>query len=137
MNGAFNDYLKMFDIFCITESKVNKGTYINNYTVFNLENKPKNYPLPGIHGIQVYIADHLAGHCSQIIVESPMCDSILWIKVSEKLILGTLYTPNQSSKYYCSEFFDNLSLDISIIKGDYDLPIMLIGDFNSWTGTLN
>ncbi|CAL4098553.1 unnamed protein product [Meganyctiphanes norvegica] len=61
----------------------------------------------------------------------------MWNKVSDKFILGTLYTSNQNSKYYFPEFFDNLSLDISNIKGDCDLSIMLLGDFDSGTGTLN
>ena len=38
-NGVLNDCIKKSDIFCISESKVSKGNHIDNYTVFNFENK--------------------------------------------------------------------------------------------------
>ena len=135
--GELNDYIKKFDMFCITESKVSKGPHINSYTVFNLEKNTKKYPYPGIHGLQVYVADHIAGLCCQINDISLICESILWIKISENLIVGALYIPHEGSKYYCNEFFTDLALDICDIKSKYDLPIMLIGDFNSRTGTIN
>ena len=96
--GELNDYIKKFDMFCITESKVSEGPHINNYTVFNLEKSTKKYPYPGIHGLQVYIADHIAGLCCQINDTSLICESILWIKVQENLIVGALYIPHEGSK---------------------------------------
>ena len=80
--GELNDFIKKFDIFCITESKVSEGPHIENYTVFNLEKKTKKYPYPGIHGLQVYVEDHIAGLCSQISDISPICETVLWIKIS-------------------------------------------------------
>ena len=58
-------------------------------------------------------------------------------KISNNFILGALYVPSQSSKYYCSQFFDDMALDICSIRTNYDLPLMLVGDFNSRTGTIN
>ena len=135
--GELNDYIKKFDIFCITESKVSKGPHIDNYTVFNIEKNTKKYPYPGIHGLQVYVADHIAGLCYQINDTSLICESALWIKIAENLIVGALYIPHEGSKHYCHEFFTDLALDICDLKSKYDLPIMLIGDFNSRTGTIN
>ena len=132
-NGMLNDYIKKSDIFCISESKVSKGNHIDNYTVFNLENKPKKYPLPGIHGLQVYIADHIAGKCCQISDINSLCEAVLWINVADSFIVGALYTPHEGSKYYCNDYFTDLALEICDIKSKYDLPIMLIGDFNSRT----
>ena len=136
-NGMLNDYIKKSDIFCISESKVSKGNHIDNYTVFNLENKPKKYPLPGIHGLQVYITDHIAGKCCQISDINSLCEAVLWINVADSFIVGALYTPHEGSKYYCNDYFTDLALEICDIKSKYDLPIMLIGDFNSRTGSLN
>ena len=48
-----------------------------------------------------------------------------------------MYIHHESSEHYCCEFFTDLALDICDIKSKYDLPIMLIGDFNSRTGTMN
>ena len=135
--GELNDFIKEFDIFCITESKVSEGPHIENYTVFNLEKKTKKYPYPGIHGLQVYVEDHIAGLCCQINDINPICETVLWIKISENFIVGALYIPHENSKHHCHEFFTDLALDICDIKSKYDLPIMLIGDFNSRTGTMN
>ena len=137
--GVFNDYIKQYDIFCISESKVSNGPHINNYTVFNLEKRSSNYRLPGIHGLQVYIANPLAGLCSQVIDINPRCGTVLWINVADHFILGALYIPCESSDYYKKdpEIFDHLGDDLSTIKSKFDLPIMLIGDFNSSTGTQN
>ena len=54
-NGVFYDYIKQFDILCITESKVRSGTPITNFRVFDLENNSKRYPLPGICGLHIYV----------------------------------------------------------------------------------
>ena len=136
MNGVFIDYFKQFDIFCISESKLSKGKNIPNYTVFNA-NKSEKYRLPGVHGLQVYIKNPFATHCSKINNIKFLCEAVLWIKISNDLILGALYVPNQNSPYYCSQFFDDMALDICSIRTKYDLPLMLVGDFNSRTGTMN
>ena len=39
--------------------------------------------------------------------------------------------------YHNKEQYTELSLDILSIKSDYNLPIVLIGDFNGRTGVLN
>ena len=58
--GTLGDYVKNLDIFCVSESKVKTGVEVEGFTIFNLENKTQNYPLPGIHGLYVYISDHIA-----------------------------------------------------------------------------
>ena len=64
--GDLDDYIKDFDIFCVSESKVKVGEEINKFTTFNLENRTEDYKKPGIHGLHVYIANHLAKTCTQI-----------------------------------------------------------------------
>ena len=39
--------------------------------------------------------------------------------------------------YHDNEQYGDLTIDMFSIKAKYDLPIMLIGDFNGRTGTLN
>ena len=129
--------MKNFDIMCISESKVAKGNDINNFTAFNLENKSTKYPLPGIHGIQVYISDKLVEKCQQLPDSDLCCDLVIWIKVDEHFILGALYLPCENSKHHYQEIYDELTYDINSIKGEYNLPIMIIGDFNSRTGSQN
>ena len=137
-NGILNEYIKQFNIFCVYETKVAKGIDIANFTVFNIKTKPENFRLPGVHGLSVYISDQLAGLCTQINEPDFDCNSVLWIKVSNHFILGAAYMPVEKAKNVWSpEQYSELSLDIFNIKDTYDLPILLIGDFNGRTGDLN
>ena len=124
-NGVFKDYLQMFDIFCVTESRTRVGDPVNNYKVFNMENNPKkkcqNKPkkkrqYPGIHGIQVYIIDRLASLCSIINDINFACHAALWINVANNFILGTVYIPGDRSPHYWPEFFEDFEDDICNIK---------------------
>ena len=83
--------MKSFDIFCVCETKVAKGPEIENFTVFDLDSKPSNYRLPGIHGLSVYVSDKLAGLCTQINEPEFECDSVIWINVNNHFILGSVY----------------------------------------------
>ena len=40
-NGALYEYINEFDICCFSETKSRKGVAINDYTVFNMDTKPK------------------------------------------------------------------------------------------------
>ena len=137
-SGLLYDYIKQFDIFCMSETKSKKGVKITNFTCFDLEieNKPKTYPYHGIHGVTVYIKDKLAASCHLITSEDFLCSSVIGIKINENFILGALYLPHESSKHFYEDTFEDLTSDIHIVK-DHNLPIMLMGDFNSRTGTKN
>ena len=135
-NGILNEYIKQFDIFSVFETKLAKGTEIENFTVFDLDRKPSNYRLPGIHGLSVYVSDKLAGLCTQISEPEFECDNVLWIKVNNYFILGSVYMSVEKTNYNKKQYTE-LSLDIFSIKADYNLPIVLIGDFNGRTGVLN
>ena len=52
-------------------------------------------------------------------------------------ILGAVYLSHENSKDHYSGLFNDLSYDICKIKSKYDLPFILIGDFNSRTGTVD
>ena len=121
--------MKSFDIFCVSETKVAKGPEIENFTVFDLDRKPSNYRLPGIHGLSVYVSDKLAGLCTQINESDFECDSVIWININNYFILGSVYM-SVEKPYHNKEQYTELSLDILSIKSDYNLPIVLIGDFN-------
>ena len=121
----------------LNRDKTSKGCEIDNFTVFNLEKKPDNYVYTGVHGLQVYINDRIAKQCFQINHNLFKCQSVLWVNILNTFILGTLYVPCQSSPHYNPDFFEDLALDMAHIQENYDLPFMIIGDFNSRTGTLN
>ena len=139
-----DDYIKLYDIFCVSESKIENGVEIDDFTVFNLENKTQNYPLPGIHGLHVYITNHIANKCVQI-TENLHCNLVIWIKIADSFIVGALYLPHEGSIYHHEkekdethvDLYDELALDIWSLRDKYDMPLLLTGDFNSRTGLLN
>ena len=139
INGILYDYMKNFDIFCMYETKCKKGLQITDFTCFDLkwENETGiSYKYPGIHGLSVYIKDTLATSCQIISNESFACKSVLWIKISECLILGALYLPYEGSPHHYADLFEDLTSDINIIR-EQNIPMMLMGDFNSRTGVQN
>ena len=131
------DHIKPYDIFCVSESKMKTGADIEGFTAFNIGNRTQNYPLPGIHGLHVYISERIADSCEQIIDNNLYCNLVIWIKVVDSFILGALYLPHEGSKYFHEDLYDDLSIDICSIKRKYDMPLLLTGDFNSRTGSLN
>ena len=131
-NDVLNEYIKDIDILCVSETKISKGSDIDNFTVFDLE-KPSKFRLPGVHGLSVYVSNKISGLCTQIIEPDFECNSVLWIKVCSYFILGAVYMPVEKSTYYNAEQYTELSLDIFSIRDKYDLPIMIIGDFNART----
>ena len=122
----------------MSETKAKKGVEIDNFTSFDLDikTKPRSYPYPGIHDLTVYIDNKLAINCSQLKDPDFSCNSVIWILVTDTFVLGALYLPHEGSKHFYEDLFDDLTADIFIVR-EKNLPIMLMGDFNSRTGTKN
>ena len=85
----------------------------------------------------MYITNHLAKTCTQISDKDFYCNLVIWIKVAECFILGALYIPYEGSRFHNTSIYDELSLDICTIKSKFDLPILLMGDFNSRASNAN
>ena len=49
-------------------------------------------------------------------------------------IIGAVYIPHEMSDYYHDAIYDFLADDIVSIKVTFDIPFILLGDFNSRTG---
>ena len=62
---------------------------------------------------------------------------VLWLKVNMlnncNFILGAVYLPRESSQNYKFDTFEVINEDINT----FDLPVFLLGDFNSRTGIMN
>ena len=85
----------------------------------------------------MYVTDRISPLCKQITDVNLNCESALWVKFAEHFIVGAIYIPCEGSKYHHSDIFGDLTSDIKYIKDKYEMPLMLVGDFNSRTGTLN
>ena len=67
------------------------------------------------------------------------CEWILWLKVVINnfiFLLGSVYIPCETSIYYCDSIYDVVAEDLLEMSTKFDLPFLLMGDFNSRTGTL-
>ena len=135
-NGIFEDYIKKFHIICLSETKVKLDVKTENYECFKLPPNVKKYLYPGIHGINILVSNTYKGSVVQL-QDDVVCDSALWIKVNAQFLLCSIYIPHEASKHFCNDIFDNLATDTSTLFAKYNLPIMLIGDFNSRTGMLD
>ena len=67
---------------------------------------------------------------------------VLWILIGsseQKLlfIIGSVYIPGYNSKFADQNDFDFISEDILSFRNTYKCPFLLMGDFNSRTGTLS
>ena len=135
--------LKIRKCFCLSESKSRLGIEIDGFTVFNLENRTEDYPLPGIHGLQVYISNDIADSCAQIHDNNFECNLVIWVRIKYRFILGSLYLRLEKSRYHIHNIhkektlFEHLSSDISRTHSKYDMPLLLNGDFNCRTGLRN
>ena len=67
---------------------------------------------------------------------------VLWVKFSKEAfglacIVGSVYLPGESSIHRDRDMFDAINDDILLLKNRFNLPLCLIGDFNSRTGDLD
>ena len=85
------DYIELFDIISLSETKCKKGVPIPNYTCFDLgcediQNKNKgNKRLPGTHGLTVYIKDSLAAKCKLINDDDFRSNNVIWVNIANNL----------------------------------------------------
>ena len=146
-NVIFEDYIKIFEILCLTETKLGKntdidfvGTSLNEYFCYTKEKIIKKHPHGGVHGICMFVKNNILKYSKLVSeVQSPY---VLWVQFSEQAfgfscVIGAVYLPNGDSKYEDKDMFDLIYEDIFYLKGVLDLPICLIGDMNSGTGNLD
>ena len=79
----------------------------------------------------MFIREH---NCT--IIEKFVSKSVLWIHLNKnvsgiKFILGAVYLTHEASDYHHEDIYAFLADDIITIKATLDVPIILLGDFNS------
>ena len=134
-NGYCDLFLSDYDILCLSETKTYiydlSETEISNYHVFTPKGFENN--LFGSHGLCICIRNHLKSYFTLLNGKS---ENIIWLKVNKELlgiefVLGAVYIPGENSDYYSHDIFEHVYLDIL----SFDLPVCMMGDFNSRTGT--
>ena len=128
---------------CLCETKTN---YISpdefpNFDIFNFQHKTVEKSL-NVIDVSILVNKKLKKKVNyvdcNIIFE---CNNIVWLTVGNndivEFILGAVYLPCQTSRYFDKQIFDKISLDMLSLNSKYDVPFILIGDFNARTGNLS
>ena len=141
--GILNGIIKEYDVLCFSETKTN---FITNYMFPNFKpiEMPKkifNHKFGGIHGLCIYLREELYD-TAEIMTNDTKSESVLWCKINSKVsktsfFIGAVYIPHEASKYHHKELFENVIHDITVLKNKFDIPTLLIGDFNARVGNLN
>lgn len=56
-NDVFEDYIRNFDIVCLSETKCRDDILISGFKGYSMKHSVKNHPYPGVHGIHVYASE--------------------------------------------------------------------------------
>ena len=137
--GILTEMIKDVDFACLSETKtddVDMDFIPPGFKVFHKVKTNSKFRHGGVHGLCLIAKDIYNIH----VLEDIHSHYILWTKVefkcNFKFILGSVYVPHESSKYHDPELFEEIACAIVDVKRKFDLPICLVGDFNSRTGNL-
>ena len=137
-NPDFVEFLSLYDIICLTETKIDK---IDDVVLEGYELLPpicRSQCKVRSGGICVFVRND---RCKYVHVSEPVtCHSqcILWFDIDDKLLpnktlFGTVYIPPEGSNYSNIDMFAEIESRLL----DFDGPICLLGDFNAHTGNLD
>ena len=133
--GILSEYIKKFGIVLFSETKLFRIPQLEfpDYDIFSFKQKTN------LHGLSILIKSGLFSY-SQKLCGKSKC--VMWIllgssETSLNFIIGAVYIPGYNSKFSDQNDFDIISEDILVFRDKYNLPFVLMGDFNSRTSNLN
>ena len=136
--GVFEETIKDCDFVCLNEIKTNfiAPDEFENFHVFVSQKVNKKGKTSGI---AILASKENSKHFEVLNTSS---NWVLWLLVGDNpskpdFILGAVYIPCAISAHSSETIFDEIFLDIVKIKSVHDLPLILMGDFNSRTGVLD
>lgn len=136
---VFQEYIINYDFICVSETKCDtllEGE-INTHKMVFMHKTSKSFKYGGIHGLGILIKHCFVDYCT--VLNTLISDSILWLHVDKNVlgydfIIASVYIPHEASIHYNSDVFEDMIDDLITIKATYNVPILLIGDFNGRTG---
>jgi len=138
----FQTFIKTYDFICMSETKCDTlfENDIKSHVPFFMKKHLPSHKYGGIHGLGILIRTCYAEHCH--IIDTCISTSTLWLHVNENVlgfsfILAAVYIPHESSVHNHNGLYDELIDDLITVTASYDSPILLLGDFNSRSGTLS
>ena len=104
-----------------------------DYNIFSFKQKTR------LHGLSVLIKNGLFSFIKKLNAESKC---VMWLllgssEVNLHFIIGSVYVPGYDSKFADENDFDIISEDILNFRKKYNLPLILMGDFNARSGNLS
>ena len=132
--NVLGEYIKNHDILLFAETKLQKipQSKFPDFDIFTLKQKTSR------HGLALLVKNGLFSFSKKLIGTSTC---VLWLLLGTSesnvhFIIGSVYIPCYNSKFANENDFDKISEDILIFRGKYNCPFVLMGDFNSRSGTL-
>lgn len=134
----FRELVQGYDIFCVSETKIDKHDIISLQGFTFLSQCRKQRFIRKSGGIGVFIKDELFPYVSFIESES---DYILWfkfdkvlLKTDEDVVFGVVYLPPADSRFNTQDELDLFEVEITNMCILYKY-VILTGDFNARTQT--
>ena len=131
--------MQQFEVVCLTETKCDdiEENKMVGFESFIMPTNLERLKYRGIHGICMFIKECISHHFT--IIDNFVSETVLWIHFNKNVsgfafILGTVYLPHEASGYHHEDINELLADDIITIKATHDVPIILLGDFNSRIG---
>ena len=132
----FRELVQGYDIFCVSETKIDKHDIISLQGFTFLSQCRKQRFIRKSGGIGVFIKDELFPYVSFIESES---DYILWfkfdkvlLKTDEDVVFGVVYLPPADSRFNTQDELDLFEVEITNMCILYKY-VILTGDFNART----
>ena len=141
--GIIDTFLHTRDILCLYETNTDdpdlKHSLLENFKcISKLKPKKSKYKYGGIHGMCMLFNPQFMKKCKNVErVPDIGAECVLWVKIELNdgfsFIIGAVYMPCETSRFYFDEAFEQIEKDIVDIRIRYNLPICISGDFNAHT----
>ena len=139
-NPDFIEFISLYDIICLTETKIDQYDTIDveGFTILPCVIRQNCKSKSG--GICVLVRDCFCKYVKVIdpVYFSSHSDFVMWFTVDEKLLFektlfGVIYIPPENSSYSSIDMFN----DIENVIVNTNLQVCLLGDFNAHTKNVN
>ena len=135
-NGALTYSCCSYSIVALSETGLSKNMY--NFVGSELENYEiiADDKVYASHGLCVLVSSLFKDLVKQ--VKNCKSSNVLWLEIDKavlgfKFIMGCVYIPPESSCFFDLSIFEDIYFDIT----SFELPVCMLGDFNSRVGQLS
>ena len=104
--------------------------------------KKRGFEVNKLTGLAILIKSCKEFTYERINSRKTVSEWVLWVKVCDhtnnlSFLLGATYIPCETSTFYSEDIYDYIAIDILDLKTEFQLPVILMGDFNSRSVTLS